>query len=69
MSEYIRAQQENLNAAGHTDMNGDELVVDGIYGPKTQSAELARDKAAKGNGIADDHRHKYDGTTGPMVPA
>jgi hypothetical protein len=46
MQEYIRAQQENLNAAGFTDQDGEQLVVDGVYGPKTQHAEGQRDLAA-----------------------
>ena len=64
--EYVRAQQENLNEAGFRDMNGDVLDVDGIYGPKTQSAELARDEAAAsgGGGPIPPHSHGYVGETG-----
>ena len=56
VKDYITGQQENLNASGFTDSNGQALVVDGVYGPKTQSAELKRDKAAgtgggSGNGL------------------
>lgn len=47
MSDFIKAEQENLNAAGFTDMNGNVLTEDGKLGAKTQSAMLNRDKAAK----------------------
>ncbi len=46
MSEYVKGQQENLNASGFTDYEGKPLIVDGEYGPRTQSAELKRDRAA-----------------------
>lgn len=65
MQDYVRAQQENLNAAGITDMNGDELAVDGIYGPKTQSAQLKRDvMATEGGGGMVPHTHPFGGETG-----
>lgn len=65
MEEYIRGQQENLNAAGFTDQNGNSLVVDGIYGAKTQFAEASRDlAAAEGGGSVVPHTHPFAGHTG-----
>ena len=66
MEEYIRAQQENLNAAGFTDQNGNSLVVDGIYGAKTQFAQSERDQAAAGagGGAPGSHTHPFSGITG-----
>ena len=67
MQDYIRAQQENLNAANFTDQNGNSLVVDGVFGPKTQWAQLQRDLAAAendgGGGVPADHHH----VTGPAL--
>lgn len=64
MQEYIRSQQENLNGAGITDLNGDALSEDGIYGPKTQSAEAKRDAmAADGGGGMVSHSHSFSGVT------
>ena len=62
MRDYIRAQQENLNEAGFTDQNGNSLVVDGVYGPKTKHAEGERDKSAAGAGGGGvDHHHTTGG--------
>ena len=55
MEEYIRAQQENLNDAGFVDQNGQSLVVDGVYGPKTIFAQGERDKAAASGGGGTHH--------------
>jgi len=64
MEQYVRGQQENLNHAGFTDQNGQSLVVDGVYGPKTQHAQEQRDEAAaSGGGGA--HTHSFSGETGP----
>ena len=52
MSAFIEVEQENLNTAGFTDSAGNKLNVDGVVGPKTQSAMLKRDIAAQG-GSAD----------------
>ena len=61
MEAYIRAQQQNLNVAGFTDAEGNQLVVDGIYGSKTQFAQLTRDIAAAD--VGGDHHHV---TGGPL---
>ena len=63
MKEYIKAQQVNLNVAGFTDYDGRSLVVDGVYGNRTQSAQLKRDSAAASDGLPNDfieHTHKTD---------
>ncbi len=44
--QYIRDRQESLNESGFTDYEGKPLVVDGVYGDRTRSAEAARDQAA-----------------------
>lgn len=46
--------QEALNAAGQTDQNGDALVVDGDYGPKTKAAHV---KGLSGSGSVSNHVH------------
>ena len=37
-ADQVRALQKGLNEAGFTDNNGNQLVVDGIYGSKTKAA-------------------------------
>lgn len=73
MEEYILAQQENLNAAGFKDYEGKALAEDGVYGPRTKSAELARDRAAARNPQPGPQGPKGDtgakGATGPAGPA
>ena len=69
MKEYIEAQQRNLNAAGFTDQNGNSLVVDGIYGAKTEHAQHERDGAASdggGSGPGGPHTHTFSGVTDPQ---
>ena len=61
MEEYIRAQQRNLNAAGFTDYENKPLDEDGIYGARTESAQLKRDRAAA--------RNPEPGPAGPRGPA
>ena len=61
MQEYIRTQQENLNAAGFTDQDGLALVVDGVMGPKTAFAQGERDKAASTSGGGGAHTHVTGG--------
>ena len=68
MEAFVEAEQENLNDAGFRDSSGNRLDVDGLLGPKTQSAMLARDKAAKSGGgfsmneiAADQSRRLLDG--------
>jgi len=50
--------QEALKAAGQTDQNGDVLLVDGDYGPKTKAAHV---KGLKG-GYSVNHTHTIQGT-------
>jgi len=45
--QFIMDEQDNLNEAGFRDFEGKSLVVDGVPGPRTKSAMLSRDKAAK----------------------
>jgi hypothetical protein len=67
MSDFVKAEQENLNAAGFTDARGRKLTVDGVIGPNTQAAMLKRDKAAAGSGEVPDHRHKGVVRSGPVL--
>lgn len=63
--------QEALNGAGCTDYEGKPLVVDGVYGRRTQSAWIKGLSPAAGGvegdfvtkAIFNDHRHA-EGTTG-----
>jgi hypothetical protein len=65
MKDYIEAQQQNLNAAGFRDQNGNPLVVDGVYGSKTKFAEGSRDTAAaSSDGGSMPHSHSISGQTG-----
>lgn len=63
MNDYIEAVQRSLNAAGFTDFNGDALVVDGTFGPKTESAIAKRDAAAASGGGS--HSHTATTTISP----
>jgi hypothetical protein len=70
MEEWIKDEQENLNAAGFTDYEGKPLVVDGINGKRTKSARLKRDRAAARNPEPGPQGPKGDkGATGPAGPA
>jgi len=60
MTEYIKAQQENLRAAGYVGANGRPLTIDGIYGANTQFAEAARDKDAASASVG---AHSHTATT------
>ena len=46
VKEVVRAIQKALVAAGFTDHEGKVLKVDGVLGPRTESAMVKRDKAA-----------------------
>lgn len=47
VEELVKGIQENLNAAGFGDMDGKPLVVDGVWGPRTQFAHKTMCLAAK----------------------
>jgi len=64
MKEYLKAVQNSLNLAGFTDGDGNALVVDGVFGPKTEAAINKRDAAANsGVGGFTPHQHNTDGGT------
>lgn len=67
MEQYVTAQQENLNAAGFTDFDDRPLVVDGVYGPRTQSAEAKRDAAAAESSQGGFQPHTHDLGTGTPI--
>jgi len=63
MAKAVEGIQRSLNAAGYRDKDGRALVVDGIYGPRTEHAhaQMMADAASGGSGS---HVHKFSGTTG-----
>ena len=65
--ETIKAIQKQCNAGGFTDVDGNELEVDGVLGPKTQFAMNSLAVAASirpgGPWAPEEHQHATEGRT------
>jgi len=62
MAKAVEGIQRSLNEAGYRDADGKTLVVDGVWGSRTEHAHKAMTADAKGGGSGA-HVHKFSGTT------